>query len=62
MINYAKIITQQHEQQQNQLGMLFIGNLNVNEKIDDIYDLFGLKTKKYLRSNTYVEMPLKHNG
>ena len=62
MMNYAKIITQQHEQQQNQMGMLFIGNLNVNVKIDDIYDLFGLKTKKYLRCNTYVEMPLKHNG
>ena len=54
--------TQQHEQQQNQLGKLFIGNLNVNVTMDDIYELFGLKTTKYLRSNTYVEMPLNHNG
>ena len=54
--------TQQHEQQQNQLGKLFIGNLNVNVTIDDIYELFGLKATKYLRSNTYVEMPLNRNG
>ena len=44
--------TQQHEQQQNQLGKLFIGNVNVNVTIDDIYELFGLKATKYLRSNT----------
>ena len=31
MMNYAKNNrTRQHEQQQNQLGKLFIGNLNVN--------------------------------
>ena len=53
---------QQLEQQQNQLGKLFIGNLNVNVTIDDIYELFGLKATKYLRSNTYVEMPLNRNG
>ena len=47
--------TQQHEQQQNQLDKFFIGNLNVNVTIDDIYELFGLKTAKYLRSNTYVK-------
>ena len=39
--------TQQHAHQQNQLGKLFIGNLNVNVTIDDIYELFGLKTTKY---------------
>ena len=54
--------TQQLAQQQNLLGKLFIGNLNVNVTIDDIYELFGLKTTKYLRSNTYVEMPLNRNG
>ena len=54
--------TQQHELQQNQLSKLFIGNLNVNVTIDDIYELFGLKATKYLRSNTYVEMPLNRNG
>ena len=53
---------QQHTQQQNQLGKLFIGNINVNVTIDDIYELFGLKTTKYLRSNTYIEMPLNRNG
>ena len=53
MTNYAKNNqTQQHEQQQNQLGKLFIGGLNVNVTIKNIYELFGLKTKKYLRSNT----------
>ena len=52
----------QHPQQQNQLGKLFIGNLNVSVTIDDIYELFSLKTTKYLRSNTYVEMPLNRNG
>ena len=30
--------------------------------MDDIYELFGLKATKYLRSNTYVEMPLNRNG
>ena len=54
--------TQQYEQQQNQSGKLFIGSLNVNVTIDDIYELFGLKTTKYLRSNTYVEMPVNRNG
>ena len=54
--------TQQHAQQQNQLGKLFIGNLNVNVTIDNIYELFGLKTTKYLRFNTYAEMPLNRNG
>ena len=53
--------TQQHEQQQNQLDKFFIGNLNVNVTIDDIYELFGLKTAKYLRSNTYAEMSLNSN-
>ena len=43
------------------MGKLFIGNLNVNVTIDDIYELFGLKATKYLRSNTYVEMPLNRN-
>ena len=42
--------------------MLFIGNLNLNVTIYDIYELFGLKTTKYLHSNTYVEMPLNRNG
>ena len=41
---------------------MFIGNLNVNVTIDDIYKLFGLKTTKYLSSNAYVEMPLNRNG
>ena len=54
--------TQQHEQQQNQLGELFIKNRNVNVTIDHLYELFGLKTTKYLRSNTYIEMPLNRNG
>ena len=49
-------------QQQNQLGKLCIGNVNVNVTIDDIYELSGLKTKKYIRSYTYVEMPLNCNG
>ena len=62
MMNHIKNNrTQQHAHQPNQLGK-FIGNLNVNVTIDDIYELFGLKTTKYLRSNTYVEMPLNRNG
>ena len=35
---------------------------NVNVPIDDIHELFALKTTKYLRSNTYVEMPLNRHG
>ena len=30
--------------------------------IDNIYTLFGLKTTKFLRANTYVEIPLNQNG
>ena len=30
--------------------------------MDDVYDLFGLRTSKYLCSNTYVEMSLNCNG
>ena len=41
---------------------LFIENLNVNVTIDDIYELFGLKTTKYLCSYTFIEMPLNRNG
>ena len=59
---YKSNRTQQHEQQQNPLRKLFRENLNVNVTIDDIYELFGLKATKYLRSNTYVEMPLNRNG
>ena len=52
---------QQQEQQQNQLEKLFIANLNVNLTIDNIYELFDLKTTKYLRSNTYVKMLLNRD-
>ena len=54
--------TQKHEPQQNQLGKLFMGNLFVNVTVDDIYELFDLRTTKYLRSNIHVEMPLNRNG
>ena len=37
-----------------QLGNLFIGNLIVNVTIEDINELFGLKTTKYLGSNAYI--------
>ena len=35
--------------------------INLNVTVDNIYELFRLKTTKYLRSNTYVEMPLNRN-
>ena len=41
---------------------MFIGNLNVNVTVDDIYERFGLKTTKYLNYNTYVEMLLNCKG
>ena len=41
---------------------LFIGNLNVDVTIDDIYELIALKIRKHLRSNTYVEVSLNCNG
>ena len=62
-MNYTKYNrTQQHEQQQNNLGKIFIGILNVNVTVDDSNELFGLETTKYLRSNTQVEMSLNRNG
>ena len=42
--------------------VFYILYLNVNVTIDDNYEVFGLKTTKYMRSNTYVEMPLNRNG
>ena len=53
---------QQHKEQQNQLGKLFIRNLNVNATIDHICELFRLKTTTHLHSNAYIEMPLNRNG
>ena len=47
MINYTKK-KQQQEQQQNQLWKLFIGDLNVNILINNIYELLGLTATKYL--------------
>ena len=44
------------------MGKIFIGNRNVNVTIHNIYELFGLKTTKYLRSNTYLKVPLNRNG
>ena len=45
---YKKNRTQNHEQQLNKLGKLLIGDLNVNVLINNISELLGLTTTKYL--------------
>ena len=59
-MKYKNNQIQQREQHQNQFGKFFIANLNVNVTCDNIHELFGLKTTKYLRSITHVEMPLNN--
>ena len=51
----------QQENQENQShhnDTTCIGNLDSNMSIEDIYELFGLKSTAYLRSNCHVDFPL----
>ena len=48
----------QEEIQSYYKNTIYIGNLNTNVRIEDIYDIFGLKSTAYLRINCHVGFPL----
>ena len=48
----------QQNNQSHHKNTLYVGNLDSNVSIEDIYELFGLKSTAYLRSNCHVDFPL----
>ena len=48
----------QQEIQSYYKNTIYVGNLNTNVRIEDIYDFFGLKSTAYLRINYHVDFPL----
>ena len=40
---------------------IYIGNLSLDTKIDDLYKLFGLRSTKYLRETCKTNMPVNEN-
>ena len=45
----------------NEPKNIYIGNLSLDTKIDDIYELFGLRSTKYLRETSKINMPVKES-
>ena len=55
----------QQENQENQShhrNTIYVGNLDSNMSIEDIYERFGLKSTAYLRSNCHVDFPLNQQA
>ena len=48
----------QQNNQSHHKNTLYVGKLDSNVSIEDIYELFGLKSTAYLRSNCHVDFPL----
>ena len=48
----------QQDNQSHHKNTIYVGNLDSNVSIEDIYELFGLKSTAYLRSNCHVDFPL----
>ena len=48
----------QQDNQSHHKNIIYVGNLDSNMSIEDIYELFGLKSIAYLRSNCHVDFPL----
>ena len=42
---------------ENEPKYIYIGNLSLDTKIDDLYELFGLRSTKYLRETCKINMP-----
>ena len=38
--------------------IIYIGNLSFDTKIDNLYELFGLRSTKYLRETIKINMPV----
>ena len=45
----------------NESKKIYIENLNLDTKIDDLYELFGLRSTKYLRETCKINMPVNEN-
>ena len=48
----------QQDNQSHYKNTIYVGNLDSNMSIEDIYELFGLKSTSHLRSNCHVDFPL----
>ena len=48
----------QHDNHSHHKNTMYVGNLDSSVSIEDIYELFGLKSTAYLRSNCHVDFPL----
>ena len=48
----------QQDNQSHNKNTIYVGNLDPNVSIEDIYKLFGLKSTAYLRSDCHVDFPL----
>ena len=46
------------ENQSHHKNTIYIGNLDLNMNIEDIYKLFGSKSTAYLRTDCHVDFPL----
>ena len=45
----------------NESKKIYIENLSLDTKIDDLYELFGLRSTKYLRETCKINMPVNEN-
>ena len=48
----------QQENQSYHKNTIYVGNLDSNVSIEDIYDIFGLKSTAYLRTDCHLDFPL----
>ena len=51
-------MTPAQQEKQSQHKKVYIANLDSKVSIEDIYELFGLKSTAYLRKNCHVDFPL----
>ena len=51
-------IKQSEQKQEKNVSKLHIGNLNLGIKENDLVELFGLNTTKYLRETCSLNMPM----
>ena len=59
LVETSPILTPlQQNNQSHDKNTTYVGNLNSNVSIEDIYELFGLKSPAYLRSNCHADFPL----
>ena len=45
----------------NESKNIYIGNLSLDSRINDLYELFGLRSTKYLRETYKINMPVNEN-